>query len=90
MNIIRQSVQDARSSTPNLLSEKMQEFDEEVQKYIPVLMAQAHVFWELGQYSNAQAVLLQGKEFAGEHEAWKLNMAHTHFMMVRRLRFKYS
>jgi len=68
----------------------MQEFDEEVQKYIPVLMAQAHMFWELGQYSNAQAVLLQGKEFAGEHEAWKLNMAHTHFMMVRRLRFKYS
>lgn len=75
-------LQDAKRSNPAVLSQKMQEYDDELQKYIPVLMAQAHMFWELGQYSNTQAVLLQSKEFASEHEAWKLNMAHTHFMMV--------
>eukprot|EP00892_Ulva_mutabilis_P003389 jgi/Ulvmu1/1421/UM011_0150.1 len=81
LRLLSKLVQDARVSSPALLPQKMQEYDAELQKYIPVLMAEAHMFWEIGQYSNAQAVLLQSKEFAGEHQAWKLNMAHTHFMM---------
>lgn len=65
-----------------MLSKKIQEYDAELEGYVPILMAQAHVYWQLGHYSDVLRVLHQNKEFASEHETWKLNVAHTHFMMV--------
>jgi tetratricopeptide repeat protein 30 len=80
------SLQDARTSTNTpLLAQRLQEYDEELGRYMPVLMAQAHIYWETGQYSNVIKLLNQSKEFAAEHEVWKLNMAHAYFMIVRSL-----
>lgn len=77
-------LQDARSAgNTTLLSQKIQEFDSELEKYVPILMAQASIYWDMGQYSNVIKVLKQRAEFAGEHDTWKLNMAHAHFMMAR-------
>ena len=76
-------LQDARhASNTALLAEKVQEFDSELNKYIPILMAQAHIYWEIGQYSSVIKVFNQSREFAAEHEMWKLNVAHAYFMMV--------
>ena len=77
-------MQDARTSSDSaVLSKKIQEYDAELESYIPILMAQAHIHWQLGHYSDVLRVLNQSKEFASEHDTWKLNVAHTHFMMVR-------
>jgi tetratricopeptide repeat protein 30 len=79
-------LQDARhSSNAKMLTERMREYDDELERYIPVLMAQAHMYWGLGQHSNVLSVLQQNREFAGDHETWKLNLAHTYFMLVRRV-----
>jgi hypothetical protein len=47
-----------------------------------VLMAMGSVFWERGAYSALEHLFRQSAEFCSEHEAWKLNVAHTFFMQV--------
>jgi hypothetical protein len=48
-----------------------------------VLMAMGSVYWERGAYSALEHLFRQSAEFCSEHEAWKLNVAHTFFMQVR-------
>lgn len=77
-------MQDARHATnAEALTRKVHEYDDALESYIPILMAQAHIYWDLGQYSNVLKVLNQSREFASEHDTWKLNMAHTYFVLVR-------
>lgn len=77
-------MQDARStSNSSMLTQRMRDYEDELERYVPVLMAQAQMFWEQGQYSSVMSVLQQGKEFLSESETWKLNLAHTYFMLVR-------
>lgn len=45
-----------------------------------VLMGQARIYWDMEHYSKVQAILQQSTDFCSEHEAWKLNSAHTFFM----------
>ena len=45
-----------------------------------VLMGQARIYWDMEHYSKVQAILQQSIDFCSEHEAWKLNSAHTFFM----------
>ena len=45
-----------------------------------VLMGQARIYWDTEHYSKVQAILQQSTDFCSEHEAWKLNSAHTFFM----------
>lgn len=45
-----------------------------------VLMGQAQIYWDMEQYSKVQSILQQSADFCSEHEAWKLNSAHAHFM----------
>ena len=78
-------MQEARNtSNSQMLTQRMREYEDELERYVPVLMAQAQIFWDQGQYSHALAVLQQSKEFVSENETWKLNVAHTYFMLVCR------
>ena len=45
-----------------------------------VLMGQACIYWDMEHYSKVQTILQQSTDFCSEHEAWKLNCAHTFFM----------
>ena len=45
-----------------------------------VLMGQAQIYWDMEQYSKVQSILQQSADFCSEHEAWKLNSGHAHFM----------
>ncbi|KAH3764972.1 tetratricopeptide repeat protein 30A [Pelomyxa schiedti] len=49
-------------------------------KYIPVLMHQAKIFWDLNDYTTVEKILRQAVEYCSESQVWKLNMAHTHFV----------
>ena len=78
-------MQEARNtSNSQMLTQRMREYEDELERYVPVLMAQAQIFWDQGQYSHALAVLQQSREFVSENETWKLNVAHTFFMLVCR------
>lgn len=43
-------------------------------------MGQACIYWDMEHYSKVQTILQQSTDFCSEHEAWKLNCAHTFFM----------
>jgi tetratricopeptide repeat protein 30 len=48
-------------------------------------MAMGSILWEQGAYSALEQMFRLSAEFCSEHDIWKLNVAHTFFMQVRRL-----
>eukprot|EP00898_Chlorokybus_atmophyticus_P007129 jgi/Chlat1/7417/Chrsp6S07489 len=74
-------IQDARLARDGEeIKVAISEYDEALEKYIPVLMAMAAVRWDIGDYDGVERVFRQSSEFCSEHEVWKLNVAHTLFM----------
>lgn len=55
-------------------------YDEAVERYIPVLMAQAKIYWETNNYAMVEKIFRKSVEFCNEHDTWKLNVAHVLFM----------
>ena len=45
-------------------------------------MAMGSILWDQGAYSALEQLFRQSAEFCSEHDAWKLNVAHTFFMQV--------
>jgi tetratricopeptide repeat protein 30 len=75
------SIQDARLARDNeLIKANLKQYDDELEKYIPVLMAQARIYWERENYPVVEKLFFQSSEFCSEHEVWKLNVAHVFFM----------
>ena len=50
--------------------------------YLPVLMSQAKIYWDLEMFSQVEKVFRKSVEFCSEHDIWKLNVAHVLFMQV--------
>lgn len=59
--------------------------DETLELYIPVLMAQAKIYWDLENYAQVEKVFRKSAEFCNELDLWKLNVAHVLFMQVSTL-----
>lgn len=57
--------------------------EETLSLYIPVLMAQAKIYWELEAFANVEKVFRKSAEFCNDLDLWKLNVAHVLFMQVR-------
>jgi tetratricopeptide repeat protein 30 len=64
----------------------LKEYDEALERYIPVLMGMAKIYWNLKHYAMVEKLFLQSSEFCSEHDAWKLNVAHTCFMQDNKYR----
>ncbi len=74
-------IQDARLARDNeMIKSSLKQYDEELEKYIPVLMAQARIYWDRENYPMVEKLFFQSAEFCSEHEVWKLNVAHVFFM----------
>ena len=56
------------------------EYDEALEQYIPVLMQQAKIYWERDNYSAVERIFRKSVEFCNEHDTWRLNVAHVLFM----------
>ncbi|KAG0559994.1 hypothetical protein KC19_10G145700 [Ceratodon purpureus] len=50
------------------------------QKYVPVLMAMAKIWWDKEDYAQVERIFQQSTDLCSEHNLWKLNVAHTFFM----------
>merc|ERR1719454_110809 len=78
------NIQDARRARDQgLVKKHLSEFDEALAKYIPVLMGQAKIYWDLEHYSMVEKIFRQSAEFCSEDESWKLNVAHVFFMQEK-------
>lgn len=60
-----------------------QEYDDALERYIPVLMGQARIYWDMGNYSQVEVLFRQAGEFCSEHDTWKLNVGHMFFMQAK-------
>mmetsp|Transcript_60002 Transcript_60002/g.135303 ORF Transcript_60002/g.135303 Transcript_60002/m.135303 type:complete len:647 (-) Transcript_60002:151-2091(-) len=78
------NIQDARRQRDQKEVKKyLGEFDEALAKYIPVLMGQAKIYWDMEHYSMVERIFRQSAEFCSEDESWKLNVAHIFFMQEK-------
>jgi len=77
-------IQDARRARDqNAVKKYLNEFDEALSNYIPVLMGQAKIYWDMEHYSMVEKIFRQSAEFCSEDESWKLNVAHIFFMQEK-------
>jgi len=78
---LTKQIQDARIARDNEgIKQSLKEYDEALENYIPVLMAQAKIYWDLENYTMVEKIFRQSTEFCSEHEVWRLNVAHVFFM----------
>jgi tetratricopeptide repeat protein 30 len=78
---LTKSIQDSRlARDSDAIKVALKQFDDELERYIPVLMAQARIYWDRENYPMVEKLFLQSSEFCSEHEVWKLNVAHVFFM----------
>ncbi|KAM4598341.1 intraflagellar transport protein 70A [Polymixia lowei] len=62
------------------LKKGLQDYDQMLEKYIPVLMAQAKIYWNRENYDMVEKIFRKSVEICNEHDTWKLNVAHVLFM----------
>lgn len=80
-------IQDARMARDNeQIKAALKEYDEALERYIPVLMAQAKIYWDIENYPMVEKIFKQSSEFCSEHDVWKLNLAHVLFMQETKYR----
>ncbi|XP_077068679.1 intraflagellar transport protein 70A isoform X1 [Siphateles boraxobius] len=78
---VTKQVQEARHNRDDeSLKKHVQDYDEVLERYIPVLMAQAKIYWNRENYSMVEKIFHKSLEFCNEHDTWKLNVAHVLFM----------
>lgn len=58
----------------------LQMYDAALERYVPVLMAMARIYWERENYPVIEKLFRQAAEFCSDHDVWKLNTAHVFFM----------
>ncbi|XP_025931258.1 tetratricopeptide repeat protein 30B [Apteryx rowi] len=78
---LTKQVQEARQNRDDeAIKKAVNEYDETLEKYVPVLMAQAKIYWDMENYAMVEKIFRKSVEFCNEHEVWKLNVAHVLFM----------
>jgi tetratricopeptide repeat protein 30 len=78
---ITKCVQEARAEHNEvLLRTSIKEYDATIEAYIPILMAQATIYWDKQNYDVVEKIFRRSIEFCNDQDAWKLNVAHTLFM----------
>lgn len=80
-------VQEARlNHDENAVKKAVNDYEDALERYVPVLMAQAKIFWDMGSYTHVEKIFKKSVEFCNEHEIWKLNVAHTVFMQENKFK----
>ncbi|XP_049975930.1 tetratricopeptide repeat protein 30A2-like [Alexandromys fortis] len=78
---LTKQVQEARHNRDDeIVIKAVNEYDETLEKYIPVLMAQAKIYWNFENYPMVEKIFRKSVEFCNDHDVWKLNVAHVLFM----------
>ncbi|CAG2055947.1 unnamed protein product [Timema podura] len=62
------------------------EYEDVLERYIPVLMAQAKVYWDMENYAQVEKIFRKSVEFSNENDTWKLNVAHVLFMQENKFK----
>ncbi|KAG8187859.1 hypothetical protein JTE90_001232 [Oedothorax gibbosus] len=84
---LTKQVQEARQNHDDEgVKKSVNECEEALERYIPVLMAQAKIYWEMENYTQVEKVFRKSVEFCNDHDVWKLNVAHVLFMQENKFK----
>jgi len=87
LRALTKNIQDARlQRDQEQIRRWLKQYDEALEKYIPVLMSQARIYWDLEHYPMVEKIFRQSAEFCSEHEVWVLNVAHVFFLQETKFR----
>ncbi|CAB3408425.1 unnamed protein product [Caenorhabditis bovis] len=75
---------DARNEDDAEMRQLIEEYDEKLELYLPVLMAHAKVYWDRRNYTAVERLFRGSVDYCREHDTWKLNVAHTIFMQEQK------
>ncbi|XP_058796790.1 intraflagellar transport protein 70A [Phymastichus coffea] len=80
-------VQEARlNHDERALKKAVNDYDDALERYVPVMMAQAKIFWDLENYIQVEKIFKKSIDFCRENEIWNLNVAHTVFMQENKFK----
>ena len=63
----------------NAFSKIVNNYENLLSKYLPVITAQAKIFWDLGNYDTVESILKSNdiQEIYEENPTWKINLGHA-------------
>ncbi|CAK8691356.1 intraflagellar transport protein 70A-like [Clavelina lepadiformis] len=74
-------VQEARDLRDEVGVKKfVTDYEEAMERYIPILMQQAKIYWDRDNCAAVERVFRKSVEFCNELDPWRLNVAHVLFM----------
>lgn len=82
VNLSKQLQEAKQTNNQEAVKKLTLEYEKTLDQSIPVLMAQAKIFWDLEIYNKVETVFVKFGELCNENETWKLNLAHVLFMQV--------
>ncbi|GAB6033191.1 Tetratricopeptide repeat protein 30A [Chamberlinius hualienensis] len=84
---ITKTVQEARQNHEEEKTRAaISDYEEALERYIPALMAQAKIYWDLENYEQVEKLFRKSVEFCNDHDVWKLNVAHVLFMQQNKFK----
>jgi len=55
-------------------------YEEGQDQYLPVLMAQAKIYWDKSDFDTVEQLFRKTVEFMSDQDSWRINVAHTMFV----------
>jgi len=84
---VTKSIKDAKDNGDAEASARaLKDYDRALEEYIPVLMAQARIYWDIENFAMVEKLHRQSAEYCSDHDTWKLNLAHCFFMQETKFR----
>ncbi|XP_017784035.1 PREDICTED: tetratricopeptide repeat protein 30A [Nicrophorus vespilloides] len=84
---LTKQVQEHRNnSDTELVKKTVMDYEECLDRYIPVLMAQAKIYWEIENYPQVEKIFRKSVEFCNDNDTWRLNVAHVLFMQENKFK----
>jgi len=81
---ITRMIKEAQNDKDNALLQKtLKEYDETLERYIPVLMAHAKIFWNKEEYVKVESLLKASQDYCSINDTWRLNLAHVYFIQEK-------
>jgi tetratricopeptide repeat protein 30 len=78
---ITKQIKESKNESDNKgLKNSLKEYDDSLEKYIPVLMAEANIHWNKEDYSAVERLFRNTADYCSVHDTWRLNYAHTYFI----------
>ena len=78
---ITKEIKETRNENNNNgLKKALKEYDDSLEKYIPVLMAEANIYWIKEDYPAVEKLFRNTADYCSVHDTWRLNYAHTFFV----------